>query len=109
MGFIFITYEPIPTPLTAAQLNQKPLDGSDTAAEIVAIILPTLPIGSIYDMTAFLPWQGQEATTWTQNGVNFQTIFNLNNIISSNGKGVYTLILIDNTGEMFFTNYSIWV
>jgi hypothetical protein len=108
LDYIGILYSPTPTPLTAEQLNQKPLDGNDPTTKYIALIVPPAPSGYDYDWTMFLPLQGEEATTWTQNNNNFQITFNLNNIINNNEKGTYTLVLTTDTGDTL-TNYSIQV
>jgi hypothetical protein len=107
LDYIGVLYSPTPTPLTAAQLNQKPLDGNDTTTKYIALVVSPLPEGYEYDWTTFT-LQGYEATTWTQNNNNFQITFNLNNIINNNEKGIYTLVLTTTTGETL-TNYSIIV
>ena len=95
---IEIYYDPLPQPLTVAQLKLPPYDSSYGQGTYVAGVLPK-------------GWTMQNGVTisasqWTVTNGKLHVILDTSSVYALKGKGVYTLMVADSSG--FWTNYSIW-
>jgi uncharacterized protein YkwD len=105
---VSLYYDPIPQPLTPAQLDAPPYDYAYDSGEDIGTILSPPPPGSFY--IDLLP-NDVIATTWDVNSDGAFTIKASIDKILQKGEGVYTVVVWVETGGEYvaISNYSVFV
>ena len=105
---ISLYYDPVPQPLTPAQLDAPPYDYAYGLGEDIGTVLSPPPSGSFY--IDLLP-SDVIATTWDVNSDGAFTIKASIDKILQKGEGVYTVVVWVETGGEYvaISNYSVFV
>ena len=97
---VMVTYDPMPTSLTPAQLSASPYnDGYQSGSSLGAVFAPC-PQGYTCSPTTNDGGVAVYATTWSLGSNAFEIQFNPSRFFAQ-GSGVYTLYLFDTGGNLY--------